>query len=421
MEPPLYRSRPGGFDIQPAHQEKALEIEPGIYLSEGLSNTFLVDTREGRVIINTGMGFETPVHRRNFDAISSAPVRFILLTQGHVDHVGGIDQYLEAGTEVIAQAGNRVHQEDDRRIARFRAGRSAFAFAEAIGRAQRFVREHIGDVTPGQSVAAPTIPFDDEYTFELGGERFELLATPGGETTDSMVIWMPERKICFCGNLFSALFGHFPNLVTIRGDRYRDPLRFVSSLERVLALEPELLLVGHHQPVRGAALIKRELERIRDAVLYVNDATVDGMNAGKSVHTLMEEIELPPELEVGQGYGRVSWSVRAIWETYAGWFHGQSTTELYPVPQASVHEDLVSLAGGPDALAQRAAQRLEADEPLHAIHLAEIALNAVPGHPASVRVSRAAHERLLERSENFWESSWLKKCINELKALESES
>ena len=46
----------------------------------------------------------------------------------------------------------------------------------------------------------------------------------------------------------------------------------------------------------------------------MHDETVKGMNAGKDVHTLMAEIELPPELDVGQGYGKVSWSLRAIWE-----------------------------------------------------------------------------------------------------------
>jgi glyoxylase-like metal-dependent hydrolase (beta-lactamase superfamily II) len=86
MTSPLYRSRPGGFDIKPASQSEARRIAEGIYVSEGLSNSYLVVTSEGRVVINTGMGFEAPIHKRNYDAISSAPIRYILLTQGHVDH-----------------------------------------------------------------------------------------------------------------------------------------------------------------------------------------------------------------------------------------------------------------------------------------------------------------------------------------------
>jgi alkyl sulfatase BDS1-like metallo-beta-lactamase superfamily hydrolase len=417
MTEPLYRSRPGGFQILPASMPEAREIRDGIYVSEGLSNTFLINTKEGRIVVNTGMGFEAPVHKRNYDAVSDAPVRYILLTQGHVDHVGGVDLFNEPGTEVVAQAGNAAHQADDERIAQFRAARSAFAFSEVIATSLRHMQQEGGFGTVGQSKPKPTITFEDRLEIELGGERLELLAAPGGETTDSMIIWMPERKICFAGNLFSALFGHFPNLVTIRGDRYRDPLRFVESLDRVLALEPELLLVGHHEPVEGKALIRAELERLRAAVLYVHDETVKGMNDHKDIYTLMQEITLPPELEVGEGYGKVSWSVRAIWETYAGWFHHSSTTELYSVPPTAVHADLVELAGGPDAIAERAGKKLAAGEPVEAIQLAEIVLTAEPLHRGALEVNLAAHEALDAQSVNFWLSSWLRKQAGHLREL----
>ena len=128
MTEPLYRSRPDGFQILPASMPEARPIRDGIYVSEGLSNTFLISTSEGRILVNTGMGFEAPVHKRNYDAVDDGPVRYILLTQGHVDHVGGVDLFKEEGTEVVSQAGNAAHQADDERIAQFSAARSAFAF-----------------------------------------------------------------------------------------------------------------------------------------------------------------------------------------------------------------------------------------------------------------------------------------------------
>ena len=47
--------------------------------------------------------------------------------------------------------------------------------------------------------AAATLPpepvltdsFIDHHAFELGGRRFELYSTPGGETTDALVVWLP--------------------------------------------------------------------------------------------------------------------------------------------------------------------------------------------------------------------------------------
>ena len=420
MSTPLYRSRPGGAEIRPAAQSKATRIRDFIWLSEGLSNSYLVVTPEGRVVINTGMGFEAPVHKQVFDAVDTGPLRYILLTQGHVDHVGGVDQLREPGTEIVAQANNAACQADDARIARFRAKRSAFAFGHAIAAAARQARTRPDSgAAPVQSKPEPTVTFDDRYDFELGGTRFELISTPGGETIDSMIVWLPEHRIAFVGNLFSALFGHFPNLVTIRGDRYRFAIPFLESLDRVLELEPELLLSGHFGPVEGRATIARELRRLRGAVEYVHDETVRGMNEGRDLYTLMRELRLPPELEVGEGYGRVSWSVRAIWEGYAGWFHHRSSTELYPVPYWSVHGDLVELAGGTTAIVERARERLEAGEPVEALHLCEVALAHDAADRGALEASSAAHEALLEHSggRNFWEVAWLEKELERLRGL----
>lgn len=90
MTEPVYRGRPGADAMRPASAEKADEIAPGLWCSPGLSNSYLLTTAQGRVIVNTGMGFEGPVHRANFDAVDSSPVRYIIFTQGHVDHVGGL-------------------------------------------------------------------------------------------------------------------------------------------------------------------------------------------------------------------------------------------------------------------------------------------------------------------------------------------
>ncbi|HIF94060.1 MAG: MBL fold metallo-hydrolase [Myxococcales bacterium] len=414
MPEPLYRSRPSGFEILPASMSDARRIRDNLFVSEGLSNTYLINTSDGRIVVNTGMGFEAPIHKRNFDRIGEAPVRYILLTQGHVDHVGGVDLFREEGTEVVAQAGNAAHQLDDQRIAAFRSARSAFAFSKVIGQSLRHMKEEGGFGTVGQSRPEPTLTFEDQLTIELGGERLELIATPGGETLDSMIIWMPDRGVCFAGNLFSALFGHFPNLVTIRGDRYRDPLKFIESLDRVLALEPELLLVGHHDPVEGKSLVCSELLRLREAVLYVHDETVKGMNAHRNIHQLMQEVKLPRELEVGEGYGKVSWSVRAIWENYAGWFHHDSTTELYGFGPSAIHGDLVELAGGPDALVVRAREKLDTGEPVQAIALSEIVLDVDSENLSALEVNLDAHRRLEAESVNFWLSSWLRKEIDQL-------
>ncbi len=226
---------------------------------------------------------------------------------------------------------------------------------------------------------------------------------------------LPRQRICFTGNVMGALFGHFPNLVTIRGDRYRDPLKYVEALDLLLSLDAEMLCVGHFDPVVGRDLIRSELLRMRGAVLFVHDAVVTAMNAGRDVWSAMQEIELPPELEVGQGYGKLAWSARAIWEQYQGWFHGRTTSELYALAPGSVAPQLVALAGGPGRVADAAAKHV-ASSPVAALQLAEAALAADPAHRGALSASLAAHRALLARSVNFWESRWLEWEIRKLEA-----
>src|SRR4029077_19419708 len=135
-------------------------------------------------------------------------------------------------------------------------------------------------------------------------------------------------------------------------------------------LEPEVLLLGHHGPVRGAATIRTECARIRDGVQYVYDATIAAMNDRRDVWTAMREIRPPESLSLGEAYGRVDWSVRAIWETYAGWFHQHSTLDLYGARPEHGAAEIAALAGGTDALAQRATE-LATTDPLTAVRLCE--------------------------------------------------
>ncbi|BBX41213.1 MBL fold metallo-hydrolase [Mycobacterium simiae] len=413
MFEPVYRSRPGADALQPAAAERAAQIAPGLWCSPGLSNSYLLTTGDGRVIVNTGMGFEGPVHRANFDAVDSSPVRYIIFTQGHVDHVGGVDSIRDPDTIVVAQANWTTWRDDNERLIPYRANRSAFAFKDKLATGIQAIQRRLGTrMLAAQSVPSVDLAFDDALVLEVGGRRLELLSVPGGETTDSLVVWLPEERICLCGNTFGPIFGHIPNLVTIRGDRYRDALTAITSVERVRDLRPELLVTGHFAPIAGADRIHAELTRLRDAIEYIHDQTVAGMNAGKDVQTLMREIALPAEYEVGQGYGKVSWDVRAIWENYSGWFHHRSTTELYPVGFDAVGADVVQLAGA-DALVDRARTHLGEHRPLHAIHLAELVASVQADHPGAREVLRAAHQDLLAGSTNFWETAWLRSYLDQ--------
>lgn len=412
---PIYRSRP--VDPSPAKFGRCERINDFVVMSEGFSNVYLLETAGPSVLVNSGMGIEAPVHHHNLSSHSDAPISHLIFTQGHVDHVGGTAFFrgLYPELEVIAHSGNPEHQSYDNRLFWFRAQRAGFAFDDEFASMNRDYHDHGYTKFNPQDAPTPDVLFDDRLELNVGGLDVAIIGCPGAETNDSLIVWLPQHRICLTGNLFGCPFGHFPNLSTIRGDRYRDALVCAQAAQTVLDLAPEMILYGHLAPVVGEDVIEAELTAFRDGTLYVHDETVKGMNEGKDVRTLMREIALPAELELGEGYGKVSWGVRSIWEHYSGWFHAESTTELYDAGPRSVDADLVDLAGA-DRIVERAGAKLAANHPEQALHLLDIVLSDQPDHAGARETSRQAHQRLLEHSENMWLTRWLK---HQLKLLDN--
>jgi alkyl sulfatase BDS1-like metallo-beta-lactamase superfamily hydrolase len=141
------------------------------------------------------------------------------------------------------------------------------------------------------------------------------------------------------------------------------------------------------------------LTQYRDAIAYVHDAVVRGMNDGKDVFTLMHEIKLPPELVVGEGYGNLIWSIRGIYEGYAGWFDLRPAT-MYDVPMAAVFPDLAKLAGGAEPVVKLASQYVEKGRYVEALHLTEVALASDPSfRPALETRLKALEAREIEEQQ----------------------
>lgn len=419
-QPPLRLSRPGSTELAMASlDDPVVRIHELVYMSPGITNTYLVTTPAGDVVINTGLVVEGAIHRERFSAVRQAPIACVILTQAHVDVVGGLASFVQPGaaTEVIAHARSHECQTDDERIKGFRDRRNPRFYPQAMAQLSEADRAAMSrGLAQAHQKATPTLLVDEAHRFTLGGIRFEVLAMPGGETQDSLVVWMPDQRILFTGNCLGPLFPHMPNLHTIRGDRPRPVLPYIETYERLLALNADLLVTGHFEPISGATLIREELIRLRDAVRYIHDATVKGMNEGRDLRALMRDIRLPPELQVGEDYGTVPWAVQAIWYGYGGWFEFRSTTELYPVPVHSIYAELAALAGT-DALARRASDLLGQGFDLEAIHLCEVALAADSKHRPALITYLEAHQALLRKSapRNRWQLYWLQGEIDQAK------
>lgn len=377
------------------NQQAAVRVNDAILLAYGFGNTFLVTTSAGNVVIDTSSVVRAARAKELLQRESSGPVKYIVLTHAHGDHAGGVPIWKAADTQVIAQKEHYEFVNYQTRLEGFFAERNAAQF--------NFPRPRTGEWAGnyGAKILA-TVQFDDRYEFALGDTKFEVLSTPG-ETPDHLTVWIPKHRAAFVGDNY---YESFPNMYTLRGTKPRWALDYIASLDKVLALKPELLLPSHGEPVRGNAEITRRLTQYRDAIAYVHDAVVRGMNEGKDVFALMNEIKLPPELVVGEGYGNLIWSIRGIYEGYAGFFDLKPAT-MYDVPVSAVFPDLAKLSGGAGAVAKLAAQNVAAGRYVEALHLTEVALASEPQLRPALAARLKALEGLKAKSKNSNERGWL--------------
>jgi alkyl sulfatase BDS1-like metallo-beta-lactamase superfamily hydrolase len=146
----------------------------------------------------------------------------------------------------------------------------------------------------------------------------------------------------------------------------------------------------------------------------VHDEVVKGMNSGKDVYTLMQEIKLPASYNLSESFGKVSWSVRGIYDGYAGWYDMNPTT-MYETPASSVYPDLVKLAGGPEPLVRAAMEKLDAGKPVEALHLTDVVLAYDQKNSGALNARLKALNVLRDRCENYVEQGWLEYGIAKAK------
>jgi len=349
-------------------------INDHVAMVHATSNAYVVTGRDGDVVINTTSANQAPRARAKFEALLGgryAPVK-VIFTQSHPDHIGGWRTFGGDTAELIGQAMFSRICAERKMLAAFFAPRNANVLAAMIPPGT----PDLGWFTTPDP--EPLTTFGDEMAFTAGGRQYQLLSMPSGETLDALAVWLPEERIVFTGNWAGAVYGALPNFYTARGDRDRSIPGWLEDCDRLLALEPEVLITGHEQPIIGAGHIRATLGKVRDAVRYIHDETVRGMTSGATLPEIQAAMRLPEDLTPRDGRCPPHWIARSVWEEYAGWFRQERTSELYPTPPSAVWPEVVAMAGGPAAIAERALIHLKDGAPEKALHLIEMAVAAAP-------------------------------------------
>ena len=92
--------------------------------------------------------------------------------------------------------------------------------------------------------------------------------------------------------------------------------------------QPQYLISCHGPFLSGEKVIEERLSISRDAIQFIHDYAVRGANAGKTPDELVEEFEYPPffleNYDLQEKYGKVSWSIRNVYNGYLGFFDGRA-------------------------------------------------------------------------------------------------
>ena len=90
--------------VQAGDQQKEAEaITDFVFMAKDISNAYLVTTSAGDVMVNTGFMDHAERTKGLLAPKRSGALRFIILTQAHPDHYGGVPAVRESGTQVIAE------------------------------------------------------------------------------------------------------------------------------------------------------------------------------------------------------------------------------------------------------------------------------------------------------------------------------
>jgi cyclase len=253
-----------GYRINPMEIH---ELSPGVIAfirPEGGANVGLIQTTDGIVVIDT-TSRESDI-RAFLTAVGVSPsdVRLVCITHSHNDHTKGIPLF---DCPILA------HKLTHHRIAKRKSTKSK-----------------------GQLL--PTEVFEDRRDIEIGDMRLEFIHA-GGHTPGSSVVWLPEVKVLFAGDLIFE--GRYPFLATANVPD------LMKALKWLLTLTAQVIVPGHGM-LCGEDTVAGQLDYIETSWAR----TADHIAQGHSFEEILEDSEY--SIYPGLGAEKLhNWNIKVMY------------------------------------------------------------------------------------------------------------
>jgi cyclase len=215
------------------------------------ANAGFVIGDDGVAVIDT---FENPEASKQMLAeihkLTQLPIKFVINTHYHIDHVAGNSLFQQNGAVVVAQRNVRtwIHTENLK------------FFGKDIKPEQRKMVETLG---------APDAVYDTGVTLFLGSRRIDVRVFPGHTGGDS-VVFIPDANVVFTGDLFWR--NTLPNLIDATTSAW------IPTLNSLIAVAPDAAYVPGHGDVGNVDDVKN----FRDYLTFLREQVGAAVRQDKS-------------------------------------------------------------------------------------------------------------------------------------------
>lgn len=208
-----------------------------------ISNAAFVVTDEG-VLVFDALGSPALAEEliATIGKITPQPIRTVVLSHYHADHIYGLQAFKARGAELIAQAQGQDYLQSETAKLRLEASREQLF---------PWIDENTRLVPADRWITSP-------MTLKMGGLEFHILPVGPAHTPEDLVVYVPQLKLLLAGDLV------FRGRVPFVGQA--DSGRWIAALDKLLGFEAQLIVPGHG-PLSSTA--REDLQLTRDYLVYL--------------------------------------------------------------------------------------------------------------------------------------------------------
>ncbi len=381
-------STPDGVAAVLHGEVNARTVHPGVHILGGMGNSTAIETDQGYVLIDAGFGKAmASSFMQAMQEIKPAPVHTIIYSHGHGGYNNAAWYFLEKAKDNGEPPLQIVAHEN--LPARYRRYNETWQL-------QMFLAANQFRFPPGiqnqPSHTFPTVTFRDQLRLNLGKRVLDVVWAPS-ETDDSIAVWLPEEKVLYGGSaVISACITIGTPLRTQRDDR-----RWAETLDKLAALQPEVLIPQFGKAVKGKDEIRFMLNNMAEGLRYLRREVTERMNRYMTDVEILHDIEYPAEYFdqpwSAPLYGCPDMIVRDIYRSENGWWD-RNPTSLHPAHPGHAASAVLAAVSDRKSVLDKAESLMEAGEVQLALHVIDI-LALAPDDDEDVRKAKVLKSKLL--------------------------